>query len=76
MAEETLTEALANLNDDNIKSAAVPEHKRPDIEDPQEESTFIDLSDDDVAEISEAYADNQSECALESYPSTKGFQLF
>ena len=48
MAEETLTEALANLNDDNIKSAAVPEHKRPDIEDPQEESTFIDLSDDDV----------------------------
>ena len=31
--------------------AAVPEHKRPDIEDPQEESTFIDLSDDDVAEV-------------------------
>lgn len=61
MAEETLTEALANLNDDNIKSAAVPEHKRPDIEDPQEESTFIDLSDDDVAEISPVTEDQVQE---------------
>tara|TARA_Y100000991_G_scaffold87241_1_gene65712 strand:- start:2498 stop:3595 length:1098 start_codon:yes stop_codon:yes gene_type:complete len=61
MAEETLTEALANLNDDNIKSAAVPEHKRPDIEDPQEESTFIDLSDDDVAEVSPVTEDQVQE---------------
>ena len=28
MAEETLTEALSNLNDDNIKDAAVPVHKQ------------------------------------------------
>ena len=61
MAEETLTEALANLNDDNIKSAAVPEHKRPDIEDPQEESTFIDLSDDDVAAVSPVTEDQVQE---------------
>ena len=61
MAEETLTEALANLNDDNIQNAAVPEHKRPDIEDPQEESTFIDLSDDDVAEVSPVTEDQVQE---------------
>ena len=61
MAEETLTEALANLNDDNIQNAAVPEHKRPDIEDPQEESTFIDLSDDDVAEVAPVTEDQVQE---------------
>ena len=51
MAEETLSEALENLNDDNIKSAAVPVHKQPDIEEPQDESTFIDLTDEDVGEV-------------------------
>jgi hypothetical protein len=59
MAEETLSEALANLNDDNIDSAAVPVHKRPDIDDPQEESTFIDLSEED--EISPVTEDQVQE---------------
>lgn len=53
MTEETLSEALSNLNDDNIKSAAVPENKRTSAaDDPQEESTFIDLTDEDVGEVS------------------------
>jgi len=52
MTEETLSEALSNLNDDNIKSAAVPENKRTSAaDDPQEESTFIDLTDEDVGEV-------------------------
>jgi hypothetical protein len=61
MAEETLSEALENLNDDNIKSAAVPEHKRSDIEDPQEESTFIDLTDEDVSEVAPITEDEVKE---------------
>ena len=53
MTEETLTDALANLNDDNIKKAAVPENMRKtSSEVPQEESTFIELSDEDVAAVS------------------------
>ena len=51
MAEETLTEALSNLNDDNIKDAAVPVHKQLEVEDPQDESTFIELPDEDVGEV-------------------------
>jgi len=51
MAEETLTEALSNLNDDNIKDAAVPVHKQLEVEDPQDESTFIELTDEDVGEV-------------------------
>ena len=57
MAEETLTEALSNLNDDNIKDAAIPEHKQAEYkvlhgtEDPQDESTFIELTDEDVGEV-------------------------
>tara|TARA_R100000935_G_scaffold8158_1_gene17089 strand:+ start:1454 stop:2542 length:1089 start_codon:yes stop_codon:yes gene_type:complete len=53
MTEETLSDALANLNDDNIKKAAVPENMRKtSSEVPQEESTFIELSDEDVAAVS------------------------
>ena len=53
MTEETLSEALSNLNDKNIKRAAVPENKRTSAADePQEESTFIDLTDEDVGEVS------------------------
>ena len=37
---ETLTEALANLNDKNIKDAALPDNKKV-VEEVQEESTFI-----------------------------------
>jgi len=50
MAEETLTEALANLNDDNIDKAALPEQRRVE-EDTSEESTFIELSEEDVNSI-------------------------
>ena len=50
MAEETLTEALANLNDENIDKAALPEQRRVE-EDPAEESTFIELSEEDVNSI-------------------------
>jgi len=49
--QETLTDALANLNDDNIKKAAIPEHKREVIEDVQEESTFIDLDEEDIKDV-------------------------
>ena len=47
---ETLTEALANLNDDNIQRAAVPEHEKV-VEEVQEESTFIDLDEDDIKDV-------------------------
>ena len=50
MAEETLTEALANLNDENIDKAALPEQRRVE-EDTSEESTFIELSEEDVNSI-------------------------
>tara|TARA_Y100000748_G_C15484938_1_gene484322 strand:+ start:932 stop:2017 length:1086 start_codon:yes stop_codon:yes gene_type:complete len=48
--QETLTEALANLNDDNIQRAAVPEHEKV-VEEVQEESTFIDLDEDDIKDV-------------------------
>ena len=51
MTEETLSDALANLNDDNINKAAIPEGRRAAVEEPQEESTFIDLTDEDVGEV-------------------------
>ena len=50
MAEETLTQALANLNDENIDKAALPEQRRVE-EDTSEESTFIELSEEDVNSI-------------------------
>jgi hypothetical protein len=62
MTEETLSEALSNLNDDNIKSAAVPENKRTSAaDDPQEESTFIDLTDEDVGEVAPITEDEVKE---------------
>ena len=33
--QETLSEALSNLNDDNIQKAAVPEHKRESVDEIQ-----------------------------------------
>ena len=47
---ETLTEALANLNDQNIKDAALPDNKKV-VEEVQEESTFIDLDEDDIKDV-------------------------
>ncbi len=51
MAEETLTEALEKLDDDNVEKAALPESRRVE-EETQEESTFIDLSEEDVESVS------------------------
>ena len=51
MAEETLTEALEKLDDDNVEKAALPESRRVE-EETQEESTFIELSEEDVESVS------------------------
>ena len=50
MAEETLTEALANLNDENIEKASLPENRRVE-EETSEEVAVIDLDEEDVQEI-------------------------
>ena len=49
MAEETLTEALANLNDENIEKASLPENRRVE-EETSEEVAVIDLDEEDVQE--------------------------
>ena len=38
------------MNDDNIQRAAVPEHEKV-VEEVQEESTFIDLDEDDIKDV-------------------------
>ena len=49
--EETLTEALSKLDsDESINKAALPESRRVE-EDVQEESTYIDLSEDEAQSI-------------------------
>ena len=60
MAEETLSEALSKLDDDNINSAALPEGKRVE-EEVQEESTFIDFSDEEIDQISPVTEDSVQE---------------
>ena len=50
MAEETLTEALEKLDDENIQSAALPESRRVE-EETSEEVAIIDLDEDDVKDI-------------------------
>ena len=50
MAEETLTEALANLNDENIEKASLPENRRVE-EETSEDVAVIDLDEEDVQEI-------------------------
>ena len=60
MAEETLSEALSKLDDDNINSAALPEGKRVE-EDVQEESTFIDFSEEEMENISPVTEDSVKE---------------
>ena len=47
MSEETLTEALSKLDDENINKAALPEHKRVE-EDVQEEPTYIEFSEEEA----------------------------
>ena len=50
MSEETLTEALSKLDDENINKAALPEHKRVE-EDVQEEPTYIEFSEEEAEAI-------------------------
>ena len=50
MAEETLTEALEKLDDENIQKAALPESRRVE-EETSEEVAIIDLDEDDVKDI-------------------------
>ena len=50
MAEETLSEALEKLDDENIQSAALPESRREE-EETSEEVAIIDLDEDDVKDI-------------------------
>ena len=50
MAEETLTEALEKLDDENIQSAALPESRRVE-EETSEEVAIIYLDEDDVKDI-------------------------
>ena len=50
MAEETLTEALANLNDENIEKASLPEHRRVE-EEVSEDVAIIDLDDSDIEDV-------------------------
>ena len=47
MAEETLSEALSNLNDEQIDKAALPENKRVE-EDVSEESTYVELTEEET----------------------------
>ncbi len=60
MAEETLSEALSNLDDENINRAALPEDKRVE-EEVQEESTFIDFSEEEMENISPVTDDSVRE---------------
>ena len=63
MSEQTLSEALSdidvdlNISDKDIESAAVPEYARKSNDEVQEESTYVELSDEELAEISPATED-------------------
>ena len=50
MAEETLSEALSNLNDEQIDKAALPENKRVE-EDVSEESTYVELTEEEAESL-------------------------
>jgi hypothetical protein len=50
MAEETLTEALEKLDDENIQKAALPESRRVE-EETSEEVAIIDLDEEDVQDV-------------------------
>ena len=60
MAEETLTEALSKLDDDNVEKAALPQDRRVE-EDVQEESTFVELSEEEADSISPITNDSVKE---------------
>jgi len=60
MSEETLTEALSKLDDENINKAALPEHKRVE-EDVQEEPTYIEFSEEEAESIAPVTEDSVRE---------------
>jgi|TARA_R110002110_G_scaffold144883_1_gene334216 hypothetical protein len=60
MAEETLSEALSKLDDDNINSAALPEGKRVE-EEVQDDATYIDFSEEEMEDISPVTEDSVKE---------------
>jgi hypothetical protein len=60
MSEETLTEALSKLDDDNINKAALPEHKRVE-EEVQEEPTYIEFSEEEAESIAPVTEDSVRE---------------
>ncbi len=74
MAEETLTEALEKLDDDNVEKAALPESRRVE-EETQEESTFIDLSEEDVQSASPITDDQVKEDFEDSTPEPDGEEV-
>ncbi len=74
MAEETLTEALEKLDDDNVEKAALPESRRVE-EDVQEESTFIDLSEEDVQSASPITDDQVKEDFEDTSPEPDGEEI-
>ena len=74
MAEETLTEALEKLDDENIEKAALPEPRRVE-EDVQEESTFIDLSEEDVESVSPITDDEVKEDFEDSSPEPENEEI-
>jgi hypothetical protein len=63
MSEQTLSEALSdidvdlNISDKDIESAAVPKYARKSNDEVQEKSTYVELSDEELAEISPATED-------------------
>ena len=60
MSDETLSEALSKLDDENINKAALPEHKRVE-EEVQEESTFIEFSEEEAESIEPVTEDSVRE---------------
>tara|TARA_R100000963_G_scaffold11095_1_gene8037 strand:+ start:818 stop:1903 length:1086 start_codon:yes stop_codon:yes gene_type:complete len=68
MAEETLSEALSNLNDEQIDKAALPENKRVE-EDVSEESTYVELTEEEaesLAPVTDDFIQEDFEASQES----------
>ena len=60
MAEESLSEALSNLNDEQIDKAALPENKRVE-EDVSEESTYVELTEEEAESLAPVTDDSIQE---------------
>ena len=60
MAEESLSEALSNLNDEQIDKAALPENRRVE-EDVSEESTYVELTEEEAESLAPVTDDSIQE---------------